>query len=231
MQLVIRRYRPSDKDAVLVLFSDGILEHIGPSFRNAMTQPLYLVITLGLSAVGHHLGGGALLCALLLAGAWVALVYYCCYELYDSFVRERLRTDMLDIPGCYLSQPDNCFWVAEAEVDGRSEVMGMVAVVAKQSAGEGTGERYGELFRMIISSSCRRMGLGSRLAQTVIDFCKEHGFSKVVLETSSTQTAAVALYKKMGFTLVLTHAQTHAPDWITKLSGVHILKMEKQIQG
>uniref|UniRef100_A0A8D0CZL9 N-acetyltransferase 8-like 2 n=1 Tax=Sander lucioperca TaxID=283035 RepID=A0A8D0CZL9_SANLU len=111
---------------------------------------------------------------------------------------------MQDIPGNYLSRPDDCFWVAEAEVDGRAQIMGMVAVVAKQS-GE---ERHGELFRMIISPSCRRVGLGFRMAQTVIDFCKERGFSRVVLETSSPATAAVALYKKLGFSHVLSHTET-----------------------
>lgn len=228
MQLVIRRYCPSDKDTVLPLFSDGILEHIVPSFRNAMSDPLYLVITLGLSATGYLLGGGSWLGALVLGGCWVGLVYYCCFEVFDSFVRERLRTDMLDIPGNYLSKPDDCFWVAETEVDGRSKVMGTVAVVVRQNE---AGERYGELFRMIISSSCRRTGLGSRMTQTVMDFCKERGFSKVVLETTSTQMAAVALYRKIGFTLVNTHTNTLAAEWMTKLSRVTILKMEKQIQS
>ncbi|XP_071398061.1 N-acetyltransferase 8-like 2 [Centroberyx affinis] len=225
MQLVIRRYRPSDKDTVLTLFSDGILEHIGPCFHNAMTSPLYLSITLGLCAAGYFLG--SVLGALVSAGGWVGLVYYCCHELYTSFVRARLRTDMQDIPGNYLSRPDDCFWVAEAEVNGKSRVVGMVAVVAKQNG----KERYGELFRMIISSSCRRTGLGSRLAQMVVDFSRERGFSSVILETSSTQTAAVALYEKMGFSLVQSHTTTEAPLWMIMLARVMVLKMEKRIQA
>ncbi|KAG7226711.1 hypothetical protein INR49_014059, partial [Caranx melampygus] len=114
------------------------------------------------------------------------LVYCCCYELYAGYVRERLRTDMQDIPGNYLSRPDDCFWVAVAEVDGRVEIMGMVAVMAKQS-GEG------------------------KMAQIVVDFCRERGIPKVVLETSSTQMAAVALYKKLGFRHILSHTRTVVP--------------------
>uniref|UniRef100_A0A674AYL4 N-acetyltransferase 8-like 2 n=1 Tax=Salmo trutta TaxID=8032 RepID=A0A674AYL4_SALTR len=110
---------------------------------------------------------------------------------------------MQDIPGCYLSHPDNCFWVAETEVIGRAEILAMVAVVGRRD-----GEMCGELFRMIVSSKCRRTGLGSRMTQTVIDFCKERGFSKVVLETSSIQTSAVALYKKLGFSHILSHTKT-----------------------
>uniref|UniRef100_A0A665T8P6 Si:ch211-81n22.1 n=1 Tax=Echeneis naucrates TaxID=173247 RepID=A0A665T8P6_ECHNA len=125
---------------------------------------------------------------------------------------------MQDISGNYLSRPDDCFWVAEAEVDGKEHIMGMVAVVAKQR-GE---ERYGELFRMIISPLCRRAGLGFRMAQIVLDFCRERGFSRVVLETSSTQTAAVALYKKLGFTHILSHTQTEAPLWVVTLANVTV---------
>ncbi|KAK9528651.1 hypothetical protein VZT92_012802 [Zoarces viviparus] len=223
MQLVIRRYRHSDKDPVLTLFSRGIREHIRPCFRNAMTSPLNLAITLALCAAGHLLG--SVLWAVVLPGAWVALVYYCCHELYASFVMEELQTDMQDIPGNYLKGPGDCFWVAEAEVEGRTRVLGMVAVVAKQSG----KERYGELRRMIISPSCRRMGLGLRLARTAVDFCKERGFSKVLLETSSTQTAAVSLYQKLGFSHVTSHTKTYTFDWIVMITKVSILIMEKHL--
>lgn len=229
VHLVVRRYRPSDKAAVLTLFCDGILEHINPSFYNAISNPVNVGVALFLSMAGYMLGGGSTLWALLSAGAWVGLVYYCCSQLYSSFVRERLRTDMQDIPGCYLSHPDNCFWVAETEVNGRVEILGMVAVVAKKVVGGRDGEMSGELFRMIVSTKCRRTGLGSRMTQTVIDFCKERGFSKVVLETSSIQTSAVALYKKLGFSHILSHTKTYSPEWMTIISRVTILKMEKVI--
>ncbi|XP_059185894.1 probable N-acetyltransferase camello [Centropristis striata] len=224
MKLVIRQYRPSDKDTVLTLLSDGSLEHIGPCFHNAMTSPLYLAITLALCVAGYMLG--SVLGAVVLPGAWVGLIYYCCYETYASSLRQKLRTDMQDIPGNYLSRPDDNFWVAETEVDGRAQVMGMVAVVAKQSG----KERYGEMHKLIVSPSFRRVGLGSRLAQTVVDFCKERGFSKVVLDTSSTRTASVALYKKLGFNLVLSYTKKTCPFWIVKLAMVKNLIMEKQLK-
>ncbi|XP_073325408.1 probable N-acetyltransferase camello isoform X2 [Pagrus major] len=223
MQLVIRRYRPSDKDTVLSLFSVSIQEHIQPCFKNAISSPLYITITLALCVAGYFLG--SVLGAVVLPGAWVGLVYCCCHELYSGYVRNTLRTNMQDIPGNYLSRPDDCYWVAEAEVEGIAQIVGMVAVVGKQSG----NERYGELFRMIIAPTCRRMGLGVRLAQTVIDFCKERGFSAVVLETSSTQQAAVALYKKLGFSLVLKHIKAPAPAWILRLARVTVLRMKKQL--
>ena len=224
MQTVIRRYRPSDKDTVLYLFSTCTKEHIRPCFRIAMTSPLYLAITLALCAAGYLLG--SVLGAVVLPGVWAGLIYYSCHNIYTAYVDDKLQTDMQDIPGNFLSRPDDCFWVAEAEVDGRAQIMGMVAVVAKQSG----KEKHGELFRMIISPSYRRMGLGLRLTQTVIDFCKERGFSEVVLETSSTQTPAVALYKKLGFSHVLRHTNaSHTTSWTVTLSRVTILRMKKQL--
>lgn len=225
VHLVIRRFQPSDGDAVRALFRDGIQEHINPTFTNAMSHSLYAGLTLLLCVGGYLLGGWVV--AVCASGAWLGLVYYCCYELYAGYVKARLRTDMRDIQKSYLSDPDNSFFVAEAEVNGRSQCMGMVAVAGKTEAG--SGKRYGELFRMIVSSACRRTGLGTRLAEAAIKFCKERGFSKVVLETSSTQRAAVALYERKGFTLTHTHYTTESPQWVTNLTRVSILKMEKPL--
>ncbi|XP_029908396.1 putative N-acetyltransferase 8B [Myripristis murdjan] len=223
MKLVIRRYRPSDKDTVLTLFSNGVVEQISPCFYNAMTSPLYLSITLGLCAAGYLLG--SILGAVVLVGGWVALIYFSCHKLYTHYIREKIRTDMQDIPGNFMTRPDDCFFVAEAEVSGRSQVIGTVAIVAKQS---GT-ERYGELFRMSVSSSCRRAGLASRMTQAVIDFCRERGLPKVVLQTTSTQAAAVALYEKLGFLRIFSQPTLSFPYWMIILSRVKIVKMEKCI--
>lgn len=220
MQPVIRKYRPSDKDAVCNLFSVGILEHIHPCFKNSLSSPLHLAITLALCAAGFLLG--SVPGALVLAGVWIGLIYYCCHTIYSSYVQKKLQTDMMDISGNFLSTPDDCFWVAEAEVDGRPQIVGTVAVKTKQS-GEG---RQAELFRMIISSSCRRMGLGVRIAKTAIDFCKERGIPELVLETSSTQMAAVALYKKLGFRIIQKHTEAHRHFWIVKLAKVRLITME-----
>lgn len=223
MRLVIRRYHPSDRDSVCELFSVGIKEHIGPCFYNAMSSPLYLTVTTSLCIAGYFLG--SLLGAVLLPVLFISIVYYSCHEQYAGYVRNKLQTDMQDITGSFMSRPGDCFWVAEPEKGGRTQILGTVAVMARENG----AERFGELFRMIISPSCRRMGLGLRLTQTVIDFCKENGFSKVVLETSSTQTAAVALYKKVGFKIVLVHKRSEGPNWIMWLSKITIIQMEKQI--
>ncbi|XP_037391039.1 probable N-acetyltransferase CML1 [Pygocentrus nattereri] len=227
MYIVIRKFQPSDHEAVRALFRDGMQEHIIPSFTHAITQPLHITVTLCFFTVGYILGGGSVVLALLAGGLWIGLLYYCCYEHYAGYARSKLNTDMRDIAGFYLSRPDNYFWVAEAKINSRPQIMGIVAVEGKELPD--SGQKYGELFRMSVSSTSRRTGLGWRLGQTVINFCKERGFSKIVLQTTSKQSAAVALYYKMGFKPVRTHKQ--APWWGLRLVGVSILRMEKILQA
>ncbi|XP_036388782.1 N-acetyltransferase family 8 member 3 [Megalops cyprinoides] len=243
LQCEIRHYKPMDKAAVISLFRFGIMEHIYPAFFKAMSHPDHVGVTLSISMAGYVLGGSSYFMALLAGGAWAGLVYYCCHEIYDSYIQERLRTDMSNIQAHFLEDPDSCFWVAEAEIHGRPKVVGMVAVVGKRDRDEEEKERgdvmngdidqdggdgsYAEIIRMIVSFPCRRKGVGSQLAETALDFCKERGFSRVVLETSSAQTAAIDLYHKLGFTHTLTHTNTHAHRWVTKLARITVLRMEK----
>ncbi|TWW62285.1 putative N-acetyltransferase CML1 [Takifugu flavidus] len=108
MQLVIRKYRPSNRAEVHKLFSTGMLEHIYPCFYNAMTTPLYIFITVALSAASVLLG--SVLGALVLPGIWVGFIFYCCHQLYSRVLQAKLQTDMQDITRSYLSRPDDCFW-------------------------------------------------------------------------------------------------------------------------
>ncbi|KAM3604859.1 uncharacterized protein V6R79_017193 [Siganus canaliculatus] len=224
MQPIIRRYRPSDGDTARMLFRICHDEQIRPCFQNAMTSPLYLAVTMVLCCAGFLLG--SVLGAVVLPAAWVGLIYYSCYDVFNRFVENQLQTDMQDIPGNYLRRPDDCFWVAEVVVGGRAQVMATVAVVAKQSG----KETYGELCRLMVSPLSRRMGLGVRMCQTALDFCKDRGFSKVVLETTSTQTAAVAMYRKMGFIHTLSHKQTVSPAWLVTLCRTKMHRMTKNLK-
>ncbi|XP_034023441.1 probable N-acetyltransferase camello [Thalassophryne amazonica] len=225
MQLSIRSYHPSDKDAVRTLFTKGRLEHINPSFYDAMISPLYLAISLALCVTGYFLG--SVVGAVVLPGGWVGLIYYSCYQYYSGFVRKTLQTDMQDIPRYYMSRPDDCFWVAEADVDGRTQIVGIVAVVAKQSG----NKTYGELHRMTVSPSCRRAGLGFKMTSTVIDFCKERGFTKVVLVTIASHTAAVDLYQKCGFSHVRWQRKADDQFRLTLLSRIKNIEMEKHLSA
>ena len=56
-----------------------------------------------------------------------------------------------------------------------------------------------ELKRLRVADDVWRRGVGARLTQAVIDWCRVHGFRTLVLNTTTPQKPAIALYKKLGF--------------------------------
>ncbi|KAK9515124.1 hypothetical protein VZT92_025793 [Zoarces viviparus] len=247
-QFSIREYRPSDQHVVMSLFCDGIREHIYPAFFKAMSHPDHIGVALSISMAGYVLGGSSYFQALLFGSAWAGLIYYCCHEIYDGYVTRKLSADMADIRANYLENPDNGFWVAEADANGQSKVVGMVAVTGKaggeegerfddrnggamgggsefaQDAGDGS---YGEMSHMVVVFPWRRKNLGSQLTRTALDFCKERGYSRLVLDVSSPQTAAISLYQKCGFVQTASRSDTHANRWFSKLARINVMRMEK----
>lgn len=232
------------------LFRDGMLEHVYPAFFKAMSHPDHVGIALSISMAGYVLGGSSYFQALLFGSAWAGLIYYCCHEIYEGYMTRRLSTDMADIQANYLENPDNGFWVAEADVNGQSKVVGMVAVMGKRGGEE--GERFddcnggvmgggsefsqdagdgchGEMSHMAVVFPWRRKNLGSQLTRKALDFCKDRGYARLVLDVSSPQTAAISLYQKLGFVQTASHSDTHANRWFSELARINVMRMEKFI--
>ncbi|XP_007243139.4 N-acetyltransferase family 8 member 3 [Astyanax mexicanus] len=242
IQCSIRPYRASDRDPVISLFRFGILEHVYPAFFKAMCHKDHVGIALSISVAGYVLGGSSYCMALLFGGAWAALVYYCCHEIYDSYLSRKLDMEMADIQGSFLDNPVNNFWVAEAEIDGQIKVAGLLAVVGMKcglmndmndgwnggavdvASLEGSA---GEVFKLVVSFPLRRKGIGTQLTEKAVEFCKEQGLSRLVIETTSAQVAAIALFRKLGFIQTSSHSSTHANRWISKLARINVLRMEK----
>ncbi|XP_053280944.1 N-acetyltransferase family 8 member 3 [Pleuronectes platessa] len=250
-QFSIREYRPSDRLVVTSLFRDGILEHVYPAFFKALSHPDHVGVALSISVAGYVLGGSSYFQALLFGGAWAGLLYYCCHEICEGYMARRLSTDMADVQLHYLDNPDNGFWVAEADVGGQTKVVGMAAVTGKRAEEEGArfddrnggvagggaepdqdagGDgSHGEVSHVVVAFPHRRSAVGSQLMQKCLDFCKEQGHARLVLEVSSPQTAAIALCQKVGFVQTASHGNTHANRWFSKLGRVNVLRMEKFI--
>ena len=56
-----------------------------------------------------------------------------------------------------------------------------------------------ELKRLRVADDMWRRGVGTRLTQAVIDWCRVHRFRTLVLNTTTPQKPAIALYKRVGF--------------------------------
>lgn len=112
--------------------------------------------------------------------------------------------DIDDIRTAYLLDPLNGFWVAEiseaapqfsrwlSREDQPGSIVGMVGV---QHHDEGVGE----IRRLRVHARHRRRGLGSRLLETAIKFCRDKGCLKVQLDTFVAPEAAVKLFESFRF--------------------------------
>ena len=95
--------------------------------------------------------------------------------------------DIDDISAAYLHEANSHFWVAE--LDG--EVVGMVGVQHYDGVGE--------IRRLRVRNDIQRRGIGSRLVEVAVQFCQEHGYLKVELDTYVDRDPAVKLFEKFRF--------------------------------
>ncbi|XP_051915513.1 probable N-acetyltransferase 8B [Hippocampus zosterae] len=244
LQVNIREYRPSDHGVVTELFGDSIRENIYPAFFKSMSHSDHVGVALSISMAGYVLGGSSYFQALLFGAAWAGFIYFCCHEIYEGYMLRRLNADMADIQANYLDNPNNGFWVAEAADKELSRVVGMVAVIGQReteedghrnnlnggmrtgSSADGSGDS-GKMSHLAVAFPWRRRKVGSHLTRRALDFCKERGFARLVLDVSSPQTGAVSLLRKSGFIQMSTHHDTHANRWISKLARISVTRMEK----
>ena len=59
--------------------------------------------------------------------------------------------------------------------------------------------QYGEINNMIVSNSCRRMGIGKQLIDNFKDYCKKHNIHNIKVVASYKNENAINFYHKNGF--------------------------------
>jgi ribosomal protein S18 acetylase RimI-like enzyme len=97
--------------------------------------------------------------------------------------------DIDDIESAYMETDGNHFWVA---ADASDHPIGMIGV---QQHDQGVGQ----IRRLRVDKTQRRRGIGSALLETAITFCRENQYLKVCLESFTERSAAMELFKKLGF--------------------------------
>lgn len=99
---------------------------------------------------------------------------------------------------------DGEIWVAEAA----GQIVGCIAIVA-------AGPATGQLRWFLIEPGFRGSGLGRRLMNVAIGYCRQRGFSHVFLWTFRGLDAACHLYESFGFRLT---EETENTTWRDKLT-------------
>src|SRR5215212_5693124 len=105
--------------------------------------------------------------------------------------------DIDDIETAYMRKPGNHFWVAEiagdADADGKAgEIVGMIGVQHHE-------ESAAQIRRLRVREDVRRRGIGSKLMETALKFCQDHGYLKITLDTFMEREPAVKLFEKFRF--------------------------------
>ena len=99
--------------------------------------------------------------------------------------------DIENIVEAYFSDSgESGLWVADYQRD----VIGMVGV-------QKTSDHEAEIRRLRVRQDYRRHGVGTRLMQHALTFCRHQGYLKVILDVRIERGPAIALFGKFGFQL------------------------------
>jgi ribosomal protein S18 acetylase RimI-like enzyme len=110
--------------------------------------------------------------------------------------------ELAGLPGAY-AEPSGCILLARAEtVDAYS---GCVALRPLEPG-------ICEMKRLYILQSARGHGLGRLLAKAILAKGKEKGYTHMRLDTDGSMTAAIALYRSLGFVPIAPYCYNPLPS-------------------
>lgn len=125
-----------------------------------------------------------------------SLVCYFYYKLYEQQYQFNGSVEKYFIKGMaelFDCPQESQMWVAEKE----GKIVGSIAVVKR--AGHAAQLRW-----FGVSMDIQGMGIGNKLLETAMDFCRERGYTDVILWTIDILKPARHLYGKHGFSMTET---------------------------
>lgn len=126
---------------------------------------------------------------------------------YERFLGRSLSfqgfaEELAGLPGLY-APPTGALLIA----DTGGEAVGCVAV---RPLGDGAAE----MKRLYVRPAAHGRGLGRQLAEASMAAARERGYRVMRLDTFEWLTAAVALYRRLGFTPIAPYGAAPLPDLV-----------------
>jgi ribosomal protein S18 acetylase RimI-like enzyme len=131
---------------------------------------------------------------------------------------ESLDSDLLQVEKEYGKANGGCFWVAVTRSSSTDDddnknnyhnhqIIGTIAIRNLKHL-----QSTCELKRMYILKGFRRLGIGQRMLDIAIDFARNAGYSRMVLDSSKNLDAARKLYLKAGFVDIPRYNDNYRAD-------------------
>eukprot|EP00940_MAST-03C_sp_MAST-3C-sp2_P000804 g804.t1 len=133
----------------------------------------------------------------------------------SKYVKDSLNSDLLNIEEHYLKHSETHYFVATLD----SVVVGCVALDRAKREPENDVNRemkqsfaekhtraagtWGELRRMSVCRSARKLGVARALHARLVDFARSNDLTGIFLSTSSMQGPAIRFYESLGYRLYL----------------------------
>ena len=109
-EVSIRKFKPSDKEAVDKMFTDGMQALIRPRFFVLVRQPQFGALLAGAVALSAYCQQGApawdaVKGILFTSGVFLLVVFMCVVQYTQSYIQSSLAGDLSNIPGFYFQDP------------------------------------------------------------------------------------------------------------------------------
>ncbi|MHA1109804.1 MAG: GNAT family N-acetyltransferase [Promethearchaeota archaeon] len=98
------------------------------------------------------------------------------------------------------SQKTNEAFLFVAEINDTKKIVGYIMGVRAKSPPVFKTKDFGSIFDICVSEQFQRQDIGESLVLEVKKWCKNQGISRVEMSAAPTNPAAIAFWKKMGFT-------------------------------
>jgi GNAT superfamily N-acetyltransferase len=112
-------------------------------------------------------------------------------ERFEQYIQTSIDGEMSRLRDIFSEPKRNAFWVVETG----DQIIGMFGI-------ESRSDETTELRRMYLDRRHRGRGIAQRMLQCAETRARELGFAKLILSTAELQKAAIAFYRRSGYSLV-----------------------------